>query len=77
MHLDYACGQYFAYTFVHEEALCKMDAAIAHNRPKTHSCDHFGAKFDLFKPHSKIAFALILMMDKAWIHHYNPESREG
>ena len=31
---------HFAYIFVHEKALCKMGAAIAHNRPKTHSCDH-------------------------------------
>ena len=25
--------------------LCKMGAAIAYNRPKTHSCYHFGEKF--------------------------------
>ena len=34
--------------FVHEKDLCKMGAAIAHNRPKTHSCDYFRAKFGLF-----------------------------
>ena len=27
------CVQYFSYKFVHEKALCKMGAAIAHNRP--------------------------------------------
>ena len=37
IHLNWGCGQYFAYTFVHEKALCKMGAAIPHNRPKTHS----------------------------------------
>ena len=30
---------------MHEKALCKMGVAIAHNRPKTHSCDRFGEKF--------------------------------
>ena len=28
---NWACGQYFTYTFVHEKALCKMGAAIAHD----------------------------------------------
>ena len=45
--LNWACGQYFAYMFVHEKALCKMSAAITHDQPKTHSCDHFRSKFDL------------------------------
>ena len=33
---------------MHEKALCKIGAAISHNRPKTHSCGHLGAKFCLF-----------------------------
>ena len=48
IYLNWACGQYFAYTFMHERALCNMDAAIAHKRPQTDSCDHFGEKFGLF-----------------------------
>ena len=38
----------FACIFVHEKALRKMSAAIPHNRPKTHSCDHFRTKFGIF-----------------------------
>ena len=48
IHLSWACGQYFAYPFMHEKALCKMGAAISHNRLKSHSCDHFGEKLGLF-----------------------------
>ena len=42
-----------------QKVLCKIGAAIAHNRPKTHSCDHFGAKFGIFKPQSERLFASI------------------
>ena len=48
IHLNWACGQYFAYRFGHKKAVCKMGAAIPHNRPKTHLCNHFAEKFGLF-----------------------------
>ena len=34
IHLNWACDQYFVHTFVNEKALCKIGAAIGHNRPK-------------------------------------------
>ena len=39
-------------------------AAIVHNRPKTHWCDHFGAKFGIFEPQSQRVFASIC--DDRW-----------
>ena len=44
IHLNWARGQYFAYTFVYKIASWKMGATKAHNRPKMHSCDYFGVK---------------------------------
>ena len=55
---------------MHEKALCKMRAAIPHNRPKTHSCDHFGAKLDLFEAQSERVF---VTLDE----YYTLESRDG
>ena len=57
--------------------LCKMGATIAHNRPKTHSCDHFEAKFGLFYPQSEKVLHRFVTTDETQFHHYTPKSREG
>ena len=52
--------------FVHEKGLCKMGAAIAHNRPKTHFSIHFGAKFGLFITRIRRSFCVDLLR---WVKH--------
>ena len=64
---------------MHEKALYKIGAVIAHNRSKMHSCDHFGANFGLpyINRNPKEFVLQFVTMDETWIHHYTPKSREG
>ena len=77
MHLNRVCLQYFAYAFVYEKALCKMGAAFVDNRPKTHSCDHFGAKLAYFNRNPKELLRRFVTIVEKWIYHYTRELREG
>ena len=58
---------------MHEKALCKIDATITHNRPKTTSEQNL-AYFNRNPIEFLRRFAT---MDETWIRHYTSESHEG
>ena len=76
IHINWACGQYFAYTFVHEKALCKMGAAIAHNRPKDIRVTTLEQNLTYFNRNPKEFLCRFVTMLATLIRYNIPESCE-